>query len=184
MDSIALWATVIIAGAISAVAIFYVLRPLLTPGPAAQVVEDDKLSELVGRKDAALKAIKDLEFDYRVGKLGEEDFQRLDQRLRRQAIGLIQQIEKLSPHSATLDDRLEAQIAAMRKVQSPAAPALPEGGGPLVAPVPAARPGNGTPAARYCTNCGHLLEPAHKFCANCGTAAAAPALVSGDGATV
>ncbi|RIK39618.1 MAG: hypothetical protein DCC57_20080, partial [Chloroflexi bacterium] len=37
---------------------------------------------------------------------------------------------------------------------------------------------------RYCTNCGHLLEPAHKFCANCGTAAAAPALVSGDGAAV
>ncbi|MCC6170188.1 MAG: zinc ribbon domain-containing protein [Caldilineaceae bacterium] len=183
MDSIALWATVIIAGAISAVAIFYVMRPLLAPGPAAQVIEDDKLSELVGRKDAALKAIKDLEFDYRVGKLSEEDYQRLDQRLRRQAIALIQQVENLAPQSSTLDERLEAQIAAMRKVQPQAAIALSEGDRPLVVPVPAARPGNGA-ASRYCTNCGHLLEPAHKFCANCGAPAAAPALVSGDGAAV
>lgn len=180
MDSFTLWATILIAGAISAVAIAYVVRPLLTPGPASLVLEDDKLSDLVRRKDAALRAIKDLEFDYQVGKVSDEDYQRVNQRLRHQAIVLIQQVDKLAPASSTLDDQLEAAIAAMRKTQTPP----PESVQPAPAQTPAAQPANGSHPARYCTNCGQLLEPSHKFCAHCGTPVTAPALVSGDGAAV
>jgi hypothetical protein len=154
-----------------------------------------------------LTAIKDLEFDYRVGKLDEEDYKRYDARLRRQAIGLMQQIEQIAPESAHLDagleaeiahrrkvhdaapvagaalgDSLEQEIAARRKVQAkPAAPAT-------TTAAPAAPPaGNGKPAAaprRFCTNCGAALEPQHKFCANCGTPAAttaAPSLAADTG---
>lgn len=176
MDSLIVVATVLIAGAISAVAIAYVVRPLLTPGPAPVVVEDDSLSDLIRRKDLTLRAIKDLEFDYHVGKVSHEDFERVNQRLRRQAIVLIQQIDKLAPDSSTIDDQLEAAIAAMRKTKTP----TPE----AVQPVPAAQPANGSRPARFCTNCGQPLEPSYKFCANCGTPAPAPALVSGDGAAV
>lgn len=179
MDSLATWAAVLIAGALSAVAIVYVLRPILTPGPAAMVLEDDKLVDMLRRKDAALKAIKDLEFDYRVGKVSDEDYRRLDQSLRRQAIVLMQQVEKLAPRSSTLDDRLEAEIAAQRKSRPP----QPEAVKPATVPVPAAGRATNTPA-RYCTNCGNLLEPSHKFCANCGTPVAVPALVAGDGSPV
>ncbi len=176
MDSLIVVATVLIAGGISAIAIAYVVRPLLTPGPAPVIVEDDKLSDLIRRKDLTLRAIKDLEFDYHVGKVSEEDFQRVNQRLRHQAIVLIQQIDKLAPDSSAIDDQLEAAIAAMRKTQTPP----PE----AVQPVPAAQPANGSRPARFCTNCGQPLEPSHKFCANCGTPAPAPALVSEDGTAV
>jgi hypothetical protein len=193
MDSLVVWVTVLVAAAISAVAIAYVVRPLLAPGPAPIVLEDDRLTDLLSRKDSALAAIKELEFDYQVGKMSEEDFQRMDQRLRRQAIGLIQQIEKLAPESATLDERLEAEIARLRRTQERAAvqpaPLQPSPAQPEVTSTPAAAtvpPVNGDAprAARFCTNCGHPLEPAHKFCAYCGAPVANPALAPSDGASL
>jgi hypothetical protein len=172
MDSLVLWATLVAALAISGVALVFVVRPLLEPGPAAVVLDDDRLTELLARKDAALTAIKDLEFDYRVGKIEEEDYQRLDQRLRRQAIALIQQIEKLAPESATLDERLEAEIARLRRTQDRVAPQA----APAAAVVaPAAAPPR---PARFCTNCGAPLEPNHKFCAQCGAPVAGPVAVA------
>ena len=159
---------------LSLAALAFVVWPLLKPGPAPVMVEDDRLTELLGRKDAVLKAIKDLEFDYQVGKLSEEDYQLYDQRLRRQAVGLLQQIEQVAPQSADLDAALEAEIAQRRRVLEPARAAVKPAAAAAVAasaPVPVAAQtpalavagarcsvGNGTvsggAAPRYCTNCG------------------------------
>jgi hypothetical protein len=172
--------SLVIAVVISAGAIYFAVAPLLKPGKAAMILDDDKLTTLLERKDATLKAIKDLEFDYRVGKMDHEDFTRLDQRLRRQAIGYIQQIEKLAPASSAADDQLEAMIARMRQVPTNT-PAVP-----VVAPVPTVA-GNGhshkpAAAARFCTNCGQQLETGHKFCAHCGTPVATPETVAAESA--
>lgn len=176
MDNTSLVLGLVIAVVISAGAIYFAVAPLLQPGKATVVLDDDKLTALLARKDATLQAIKDLEFDYRVGKMGAEDFTRLDQRLRRQAIGLIQQIEKLAPASAAVDDQLEAVIARMRQVpaNAPAAPVA------APAPVVAGNRHSHKPAApaRFCTNCGQPLEAGHRFCANCGTSATAQVAVA------
>ena len=168
-----LWIAILIAVLISAAAVGAVVWPLLKRGPAPLLVEDDALTDLLHRKDAVLAAIKDNEFDYRVGKLSQEDFERIDAGLRRQAVGLLQQIEKVAPESARLDDDIEAAIAAQRRVQPdrpapaprPAGPARPA---PVVATAAPAQNGAASGAARFCTNCGVKLEAHHKFCANCG----------------
>lgn len=161
-----LWITLLFALFVSLAALAYSVWPLVKPGPAPIMVEDDRMTELIGRKDAVLAAIKDLEFDYQTGKLSEEDYQRYDQRLRRQAIGLIQQIEKLAPESANLDKRLEAEIAAMRKTRDRTAVQERE----PEAELPQAKVAPAGSAAQFCTNCGQPVDSAHKFCANCGTA--------------
>ncbi len=185
------WITVLIALVLSLAALAFVVWPLLKPGPAPIMVEDDRLAELLGRKDAVFKAIKDLEFDYQVGKLSEEDYQLYDQRLRRQAVGLLQQIEQVAPMSANLDSELEAEIAQRRRVLEPAAAPVSMKPVPVLAAASAAAPmaaqapvmavasgasvANGNTnassdsAVRFCTNCGTKLEVHHKFCANCGT---------------
>lgn len=190
-----MWIAFAIAAVVALAALAWVAWPLLRRGPAPIMVEDDRLTELLGRKDATLKAIKDLEFDYQVGKLSAADYQVYDQRLRSQAMSLMRQIEQLAPQSAALDASIEAEIAQRRRVHEPAARTIgqaavtADAGGPLVAAPAAAenrRPPekgasgeNGAAAApsvaagggsaRYCTNCGYRLEPNHKFCANCGT---------------
>lgn len=169
MNDFSTFGTIALAAVISLIAIGVAVWPLLRPARGRVLLEDDRLGELIGRKEATLKAIKDLEFDYRVGKMDEEDFQRLDQRLRRQAIGLIQQIEKLAPAGAALDDALERQIAAMRRTATPATPPAPA----TARPLPASNGHAAPKSARYCTECGNALEATHKFCAQCGAPVAA-----------
>ncbi len=170
----------LIALVISAIAIFAVAWPLLRKGPTPVMVEDDRLMELIHRKDQVLASIKELEFDFRVGKLSEEDYQQYDQRLRRQAIGLIQQIEKVAPESAGLDASLEGKIQRQRKVLDGAAKAMPPGSDSAIEAEIARRRQTAQPAApvatqpngsavRFCTNCGSQIAAHHKFCANCGT---------------
>jgi len=165
--------SIVVAALLSLAALAYVVWPLVTSKPAPVVVENDRLTELIGRKDAVLSAIKDLEFDYHTGKLSDEDYERLDQRLRRQAIGLIQQIEKLAPESAVMDERLEAEIARLRKTQDrvPAATAVqsPVTAAAGAAPSPRSEPAGPLKSGpRFCTTCGHPVQPSFKFCAHCG----------------
>ena len=90
--------TIVIAFIIALFAVAYVAWPLLRPSHAVPPPpDDDPLTALIQRKDTILRSIKELEFDYHMGKLTEADFQRFDQRLRQQAIGLLRQIEKLRP---------------------------------------------------------------------------------------
>lgn len=171
-----LWTTLLLALLLSAGAAVYVLWPLLSQAAPDVPIEDDRLTELISRKDGVLVAIKDLEFDHQVGKLSEEDYERFNARLRQQAIGYLQQIDKLAPQSAHLDETLEVEIARLRKTRT--APAAVNGkSAPVTAKVatPAAAPAVAVPAGeapvRFCTNCGQALAPQHKFCANCGAAA-------------
>jgi hypothetical protein len=170
MNDLNVWLTVILAALISLLAIYFAVSPLFKAGRASLVLEDDKLVELLGRKDSVLQAIKDLEFDYRVGKISQEDYERLDQRLRRQAIGLLQQIEKVAPASASLDEQLETIIAQFR--QTSRASTSVTNGVPASAPSAAQSPVGQSP--RFCIQCGKPVEAGHKFCAYCGTPIAQP----------
>jgi len=163
-----LWTTLILALLIAGGAAAYVLWPLLSRTAPDVPIEDDRLTDLISRKDSVMVAIKDLEFDRQVGKLSAEDYERFNARLRQQAIGYLQQIDELAPRSAHLDDSLEGEIARLRKTRP--APVVMNGkSAPTAAPVVAVPAGE--VAARFCTHCGQALAPGHKFCANCGTAA-------------
>ncbi len=173
----------LIALLLSILAIAAVAWPLLKKGPAPVLIEDDRFTELLHRKEQVLASIKELEFDYRVGKLSEEDYQQYDQRLRRQAIGVMQQIEQMAPESAGLDAMLESDIQRRRKVQDANASA-PDADASMEAEIARRRrvstppaPTNGA-ALRYCTNCGGALAPQHKFCAQCGVPVESVATVS------
>ena len=171
----------LIALLVSGLAVAAEVWPLLKQGPAPVLIEDDRLTELLHRKEQVLASIKELEFDYRVGKLSEADYQQYDQRLRRQAIGLMQQIEQLAPEGAGVAAPLEREIHRRRLVTSDAIAPAPVADVSVEAEIarrrrtssvtpiaPAATvPANGG-ATQYCTECGSQVSPQHKFCANCG----------------
>jgi hypothetical protein len=168
-----IWLTITIALLLSVAALAFVLWPLFSAKVKPYHTENDELAELLVRKEGIMAAIKDLEFDHRVGKVSEEDYQRFDARLRRQAIVYMQQIEKVAPETAGLEDALEAEIARQRHTAN--------GKATSPAKVETARVVAATPtvsSSRFCTTCGEPLLANHKFCANCGTPIASVPITS------
>jgi hypothetical protein len=71
---------------------------LLEPHPAMDVVDEpDALSqrqlELAERRDRALAALKELEFDHRTGKVSDQDYRALVGSLRREAAEALRALE-------------------------------------------------------------------------------------------
>lgn len=153
-----LWIALVFVVIVAVTAIAYVVTPLFQPSRPLRAEEDDQLADLVQRKDETLRSIKEVEFDYHTGKLSQEDYERYDQRLRQQAIGLIRQIEVRSPDLAELDISLERAIAAKRQVAEPVAA---NGNMPRQ---------TAAETAIFCHECGAKVRADDKFCAKCGTA--------------
>lgn len=178
-------ATVFFALAAALAAAAWTLWPLVDKTPAPILVEDDKLVDLIARKDAVVTALRDLEFDYHVGKLNEEDYRRYEQRLRRQAVVYMQQIEEMAPSSTEMDAGIEAEITRLRRIRDsgepiaatpyvPAQKPVPamtmttvRTPSPAANPVPGAQPLSGATLAQAQDAAPSNGAPA-RFCTNCG----------------
>ena len=84
----------------------------------------EEIADLHTRKEVALEAIRELEFDHSVGKIENADFERFNRILRSRALRLIEQIDGLPSGSENieeitigLDDQLESEIAVRRRVE-------------------------------------------------------------------
>ena len=58
--------------------------------------EASRLADLEARKEAKYREIREAEMDWRTGKLSEPDYRALDRRLRREAIDLLSELDRLS----------------------------------------------------------------------------------------
>lgn len=95
------------------------------------------------RKQAIYDNLRDLQFEYRLGKLSDEDYQQTKQALQRELAGVLAEIEET------------VKRLGMKPVPAPAAPK------------PAA-----PPASTVCPHCGAAFPQQLKFCGECGRAIA------------
>jgi len=89
--------------------------------------EDEARLGLVEERDRALAALKELEFDHRTGKIGDEDYRSQIGQLRREAAGALRRL-----------DRYRSGMTAFETPEVPGEPAPPpdEGTPPTPSPVP------------------------------------------------
>jgi len=95
--------------------------------------------ELQERKQSIYEAIKDIEFDYEMGKLSEEDFHELRQQYKNEAVEVLKQLDQ------TQTKKVKSKKIYSRK-----------------------KSGAARDAARFCWVCGIEIMPEDKFCGNCG----------------
>ncbi len=111
-----MWALLLFISVVSAAAIGYVIWPLVRPPSVQHPAAGEELAELMTRKDAALQAVRELAFDHSVGKIEDADFERFNRLLRQRAMGLMRQIDQYEPGTLQLEEALEEEIAAFRRV--------------------------------------------------------------------
>ena len=82
---------------LTVVSVLFVARPLLRSGKEAHAASgpaEDARVRLFERRDRALAALKELEFDHRTGKVSDEDYGALVGPLRREAAEALKALER------------------------------------------------------------------------------------------
>lgn len=98
-------------------------------------------AHLEQRKAQIYENLRDLQFEYRVGKLSDEDYQKTKVGLQTELAGVLAEIDRVQPEAAAIP-----------------APAPP----PPEPPV--------SDSAKLCPHCGAKFARAMKFCGECGKA--------------
>lgn len=129
----------------------YVLMPLFrkpkTVGSEDWATETE-LDRLLDRKTVVYGNLRDLEFEYKMGRLSDSDFQQLGAGYKNEAAGILQKLDNLGASGKLKKDK------AARKVQQQESGAKPIQNAPLC-------PSCGAEVLvgkKYCADCGHRLE--------------------------
>lgn len=93
----------------------FVLSPLLRRS-GDPTGEDPEVAELQARKEAKYREIRDTELDHAAGKLTQEDFERQDSELRREAVEILRRLDEAEGRR---DRAASARGDAASKPESP-----------------------------------------------------------------
>jgi len=122
-------------------------------------------------KSLVLRSIKDLEFDYAMGKVSDKDFAEMSARLRARAAGLMRQLDAGSSYRQAIEAEIEKRVGKAARVVT--APAVTSPAPAVVPAAPAAMPA--APAAasdqektKLCLSCCTPNDPDARFCKGCG----------------
>jgi hypothetical protein len=79
--------------------VLFVIAPLRDPA-SVEGLDDPYLAELEARKEAKYREIRDAELDHAAGKLSERDWRRQDAELRREAIQILRELDRVRAESS------------------------------------------------------------------------------------
>ncbi len=149
--------TALLAVMVVTIAAAVIGYPLWRPGPQAPpdpIGPAAIVAALEDRKLQIYAGIRELGFDYRMDKLEKADYAEEVERLKAEAIGVVQQIDELRRHPPRGPDELEAEIAAFRvRLDGSSA---------------GSKDGEKAAAGLFCTQCGAPAGQDDRFCAACG----------------
>ena len=84
---------------VTGTAVLFVMLPVLRGDWATMGRSDDEVTEVDARKQAALRGLRDVEYDYHSGKIDQADYQLLKSDLARQALSAMEE-QSTAGHAA------------------------------------------------------------------------------------
>ncbi len=136
--------------------VFWILHPVVAGLEAPMERDDEELTEAQHRKRVALLALRDVEYDFHAGKLGEEDYRSMKREISGEALDALD---------------AEAQEWAVREGRRAAQAATGQGGpdrAAVEAEIEALR--DRLREGAVCRECGHPNPRGSRFCGECGGA--------------
>ncbi len=124
------------------VVLFIVAYPLFaarTVANAGAVITESGYTDLLYRKESLYIAIKDLDFDYKTGKIDDDDYKAMKAGLESDALELLGRIDNYEKQPSP--EISSGSSAASRKKRN----------------------------TIFCHECGASIQKSHKFCSECGT---------------
>lgn len=156
----------------------FIARPLMQQRTTTLVTRaEHDLSALLAERDRVLTALQELDFDYTLQKIPEEDYPSQRAALLQKGAEILRELDSLQsrvaakveadPVESALSERRRARAAASSpKITSPATLSRPDD--PLEAALAERRRTRAEKAAGFCSQCGNALFSSDRFCSRCG----------------
>ena len=111
---------------IAAGVLLFVFTPLFDTRDTNTIAQisrrEARRRDLIEQRDMVYEAIRELDFDHRMGKVEEDDYRQTRARYTAQAVELIKSLDKASsqtdrpaPKPQGISDQIESEIAAIRR---------------------------------------------------------------------
>jgi len=133
---------------------YRILAPLVSTAPDTGITIGGRTRIALEREKAlVLRSLKELEFDFAMGKMAKADFDEMSGRLRARALGLMRQLDAGGGYKEQIEKevqlRLESEGCSPRFTDSSAT-------------------AKAVALQTICEDCGTENDPDAKFCKNCG----------------
>lgn len=169
--------SIFLVAALLGLVVLFIGRPFLerkrSSISAHSSEEDHEISYLLAERDRLLDALEELDFDYSLGKIPEDDYPPQRTFLLQRGAEVLRRLDEHGKQNGRdADDKLEAAIAARRAAAGSATnePIIVDDA--LEDLLSKRRQARQEKASGFCPQCGRPLHKSDRFCPNCGTAIA------------
>lgn len=133
--------------------------------------ESREISSLMAERDRVINSLQELDFDFRLGKIPDEDYPTQRSELIKRGADILRKLDVLQPQPIS-DDEVEARIeqaAAARRADAEVKTEQPSDDEIESMLATRRKERRGKPAG-FCPKCGKVVLITDQFCANCGKA--------------
>ena len=153
----------------------YLYAPFLERQARHVTQEEHELSSLLAERDRVVTSLQELDFDFKLGKIPEEDYPTQRANLLQKGTEILKSIDSYSPNRAGRGDETSAQnpeslieqAVAYRRADTPSRPAEPTDDD-IESMIVARRKSRKNKSAGFCPKCGKPVLVSDKFCPSCG----------------
>ncbi len=136
---------------------YRILSPLMSPDIETPPLIGGRTRTALEREKAlVLRSLKELEFDFAMGKISQTDFDEMSGRLRRRAAGLIRQLDAGGGYREQIEKEVEKRLAGPGTREEERQTVGAHSSAPEGSSVCACGTAN-DPDARFCKSCGSKL---------------------------
>ena len=156
----------------------YLAAPLMNNRVRPAPQETQESSSLMAERDRIISALQELDFDFKLGKIPEEDYPVQRSELLQKGADILRKLDSLAPAAShrkaaphagrDAESRLEHAVAARRADSASQPDDLSDD--EIESMLSARRKARQTKSAGFCPHCGKPALATDQFCPNCGKA--------------
>ena len=146
----------------------FLYAPFLERRARRVTEEEHETSSLLAERERVVNSLQELENDYQLGKVPEEDYPVQRSNLLQKGADILRKLDELEPVKAQNDKdaRIERALAARRKNGSSSEGTLTDD--EVESMIASRRKGRKAKSAGFCPKCGKPVMTSDKFCPSCG----------------
>ena len=147
----------------------YLYAPFMERRARRVTEEEHELSALMAERDRVINSLQELDFDFKLGKIPEDDYPVQRSTLLQKGADILRKIDTLAPQATSAQDtevRLERAIAARRADASLAKVEVSDDD--IESMISSRRRSRTNKSAGFCPKCGKPVMVTDRFCPSCG----------------